>query len=76
MSHAHQIAPSPNQVEPIDLPDDGALVIETTGVEVLLECPPAVSTSASSNDNATNDSDAAAQARQVVSFVATLPRVG
>lgn len=76
MSQVHQIAPFAYQVEPIELPDDGALLIETTGVELLDDWPNApLSPSANSNDNATIDQDTAATTAEVVSFAATLPRV-
>lgn len=69
MSQVTQIAPSRYQLDPIELPDDGAVLIETTGVE-LLETPIVSSPSASrefANDNAANG---------LRSFAATLPRVG
>jgi hypothetical protein len=77
MSQSHQIAPFPNQVEPIDVPDDGALLIETTGVEVPAGwATPVTVRSASSNHNATTVPGSAANASKVGSFVAPLPRDG
>jgi hypothetical protein len=77
MSHVHQIAPFPHQVEPIELPDDGALLIETTGFEILEEWPRRnVTARVSSNDNAARDTEIAENVGEIVSFVATLPRVG
>jgi hypothetical protein len=35
MARAVQLAPAPHQLEPVELPDDGAEVIETSGVEML-----------------------------------------
>jgi hypothetical protein len=35
MARAVQTEPAPHQLEPVELPDDGAKVIETSGVEVL-----------------------------------------
>jgi hypothetical protein len=76
MSQVHQVAPCPYQVEPIELPDDGALVIDTTGSEVLDAWPCSANTSASSNDNAANELDCVRNEDDVVPFVTTLPRVG
>lgn len=67
MARAVQIAPAPHQLEPIELPDDGALVIETSGVEVLDG-----RSSTSANDNATSSHDAAEPAPDVVPFAWTL----
>ena len=80
MSQVHQIAPHPHQVEPTVLPDDGAVLIETTGVEIIerwsmptpanADAPPM-----SSNDNAMWVPEIVEKAAEVVPFVTTLPRV-
>jgi hypothetical protein len=80
MSQAHQIAPYPHQVEPIELPDDGAELIETTGVEVIehwpMPTPANVDTgSTSSLDNPASDPEVVENAAKVVPFVTTLPRM-
>jgi hypothetical protein len=80
MSQVHQIAPYPDQVEPIELPDDGAELIETTGVEIIERWPMPTpgrpgSGAAWSNDNGVGDPDTLEKAAKVVPFVTTLPRV-
>jgi hypothetical protein len=80
MSQVHQIAPQPHQVEPIDLPDDGAQLIETTGVEIIerwpMPTPANVDAAATtSNDNAVWAPEIVEKAAEVVPFVTTLPRV-
>jgi hypothetical protein len=35
MARAVQVAPAPHQLDAVELPDDGAVVIETNGIEVL-----------------------------------------
>lgn len=35
MARVVQLAPAPHQLDPVELPDDGMLVIETSGIEVL-----------------------------------------
>jgi hypothetical protein len=80
MSQVHQIAPYPHQVEPIELPDDGAELIETTGVEIIerwpMPTPANAATAATSNDNAVWGPEVVEKAAEVVPFVATLPRLG
>ena len=79
MSQVHQIAPSPHQVEPIDLPDDGARLIETTGVEIIerwpMPTPLGADAAVGSNDNARWLPEILEKAAEVVPFVATLRRV-
>lgn len=70
MARAVQLAPAPHQLEPIELPDDGAVVIETSGVEVL------GSSRTSANDNAARRrNDGAESAPGVVPFASTLRNI-
>lgn len=69
MSRSHQVAPRPFARDlalfaELALPDDGRLIIETTGIEVLDVLPRA-------NDNARCVEDAA----RVIPFATNLPRV-
>lgn len=92
MSSAHQISPYAYEAEPgvyqlevLLLPDDGAPLIETTGVEIVEPAPrsarPRGRREWGANDNAARgDRDwwrdvNAASARQCIPFTATLPRV-
>lgn len=75
------IPPHARQVEPIDLPDHDAQLIETTGVEILerKSMPPAVAENAPrivSNDNASLCEKTAKKSGKLVPFAATLPRLG
>jgi hypothetical protein len=72
MARAVQLAPAPHQLEPVELPDDGAVVIETSGVEVL--------DGTSANDNAApahadGAEQAVRRAPEVVPFASTLRNI-
>jgi hypothetical protein len=79
MSWVHQIAPAAHQVEPIELPDDGAQLIETTGVEIIGRWPMPTPANAevewTSNDDAVRVAEKSKNTAEVVPFVTTLPRV-
>jgi hypothetical protein len=92
MSSAHQISPYTYEAEPgvyqlevLVLPDDGAAMIETTGVEVVDPAPRSARSTGrrdwGANDNAARGDRAwprdvnVAAAGACIPFTATLPRV-